>query len=49
MISGHGNNETAVSTIKRGAYDFIDKPFKADRLMLAVERALENSRLKHAG
>lgn len=49
MISGHGNNETAVSTIKRGAYDFIEKPFKADRLILAAERALENSRLKHAG
>ena len=45
MISGHGNNETAVSTIKRGAYDFIEKPFKADRLLLVAERALENSRL----
>jgi two-component system, NtrC family, nitrogen regulation response regulator NtrX len=43
MISGHANNETAVSTIKRGAYDFIEKPFKADRLMLVAERALENS------
>ena len=32
MISGHGNIETAVSAIKRGAYDFIEKPFKADRL-----------------
>src|SRR5437763_9248625 len=31
MISGHGNIETAVSAIKRGAYDFIEKPFKADR------------------
>jgi two-component system, NtrC family, nitrogen regulation response regulator NtrX len=46
MISGHGNIETAVSAIKRGAYDFIEKPFKADRLVLVAERALENSRLK---
>lgn len=46
MISGHGNIETAVSAIKRGAYDFIEKPFKADRLMLVAERALENSRLR---
>ena len=49
MITGHGNNETAVSAIKRGAHDLIEKPFKADRLILAAERALENSRLKHAG
>src|SRR5690348_11756467 len=40
MISGHGNIETAVSAIKRGAYDFIEKPFKADRLLLVAERAL---------
>jgi two-component system nitrogen regulation response regulator NtrX len=46
MISGHGNIETAVSAIKRGAYDFIEKPFKADRLLLVADRALENSRLK---
>jgi two-component system nitrogen regulation response regulator NtrX len=46
MISGHGNIETAVSAIKRGAYDFIEKPFKADRLVLIADRALENSRLK---
>ncbi len=46
MISGHGNIETAVSAIKRGAYDFIEKPFKADRLVLVAERALETSRLK---
>ncbi|AJY46924.1 sigma-54-dependent transcriptional regulator [Martelella endophytica] len=46
MISGHGNIETAVSSIKRGAFDFIEKPFKADRLVLIAERALENSRLK---
>jgi two-component system nitrogen regulation response regulator NtrX len=46
MISGHGNIETAVSAIRRGAYDFIEKPFKADRLILIAERALENSQLK---
>lgn len=46
MISGHGNIETAVSAIKRGAYDFIEKPFKADRLVLVTNRALEASRLK---
>lgn len=46
MISGHGNIETAVSAIKRGAYDFIEKPFKAERLILIAERALETSRLK---
>jgi two-component system, NtrC family, nitrogen regulation response regulator NtrX len=46
MISGHGNIETAVSAIKLGAYDFIEKPFKADRLVLVADRALENFRLK---
>jgi len=46
MISGHGNIETAVSAIKRGAYDFIEKPFKVDRLILVAERALETSKLK---
>ncbi len=46
MISGHGNIETAVSAIKRGAYDFIEKPFKADRLLLIAERALEASKLR---
>ncbi|MGO4668742.1 sigma-54-dependent transcriptional regulator [Bosea sp. 2YAB26] len=46
MISGHGNIETAVSAIKSGAYDFIEKPFKADRLILVAERALEASRLR---
>ena len=46
MISGHGNIETAVSAIKHGAYDFIEKPFKADRLVLVAERALEASRLR---
>ncbi len=46
IISGHGNIETAVSAIKRGAYDYIEKPFKADRLVLAAERALEASKLR---
>ena len=42
MISGHGNIETAVSAIKRGADDFIEKPFKADRLTLAADRAVKS-------
>lgn len=46
MISGHGNIETAVSATKRGAYDFIEKPFKVDRLIHVAERALETQRLK---
>jgi two-component system nitrogen regulation response regulator NtrX len=46
MISGHGNIETAVSAIKRGAYDFLEKPFKSDRLILVVERALESANLR---
>jgi two-component system nitrogen regulation response regulator NtrX len=46
MISGHGTIETAVSSIKKGAYDFIEKPFKADRLIHVVQRALEASRLR---
>lgn len=46
IISGHGNIETAVSAIKRGAYDYIEKPFKSDRLLLLVDRALEQARLK---
>jgi len=46
IISGHGNIETAVSAIKLGAYDYIEKPFKADRLVLVVTRALETSRLR---
>jgi two-component system nitrogen regulation response regulator NtrX len=46
MISGHGNIETAVTAIKNGAYDFIEKPFKADRLLLTIERALEAARLR---
>ena len=46
IISGHGNIETAVAAIKRGAYDYIEKPFKADRLVLIVARALEASKLR---
>ena len=46
MISGHGNIETAVSAIRRGAYDYIEKPFKADRLVVIAERALEASQLR---
>lgn len=46
MISGHGTIETAVTAIRQGAYDFIEKPFKADRLVLVAERALETSRLR---
>jgi len=46
MMSGHGTIETAVSALKIGAYDFIEKPFKTDRLILIIERAVESSRLK---
>jgi two-component system nitrogen regulation response regulator NtrX len=46
IISGHGNIETAVAAIKRGAYEYIEKPFKADRLVLVTTRALEASKLK---
>jgi two-component system nitrogen regulation response regulator NtrX len=46
MISGHGNIETAVNAIQIGAYDFIEKPFKSDRLLVLARRALEASRLK---
>jgi two-component system nitrogen regulation response regulator NtrX len=46
MISGHGTIETAVGAIKVGAYDFIEKPFKTDRLLLVIERALEAARLR---
>jgi len=45
MISGHGNIETAVQAIKFGAYDYIEKPFKTDRLLLVVQRAIEAARL----
>jgi two-component system nitrogen regulation response regulator NtrX len=46
IISGHGNIETAVAAIQRGAYDYIEKPFKVDRLVLITTRALEASRLR---
>ena len=46
MISGHGTIETAVEAIKIGAYDFIEKPFKTDRLLIIVERAIEAAKLR---
>lgn len=46
IISGHGSVETAVAAIRKGAYDFIEKPFKADRLILTANRGLENAKLK---
>jgi two-component system nitrogen regulation response regulator NtrX len=45
MISGHGTIETAVQAIQQGAYDFIEKPFQSDRLLLVVRRALEAAQL----
>jgi len=47
MISGHGNVETAVSAIRRGAYDYIEKPFKIDRLLHITQRAMEATRLRN--
>ena len=46
MMSGHGNIETAMKAAKSGAYDFIEKPFKSERLILLIEKALEERRLK---
>ena len=46
VISGHGNIETAVAAIKRGAHDFIEKPFQTDALLLTIRRATENERLR---
>ncbi|MGB1068828.1 MAG: sigma-54-dependent transcriptional regulator, partial [Henriciella sp.] len=46
VISGHGNIETAVAAIRRGAYDFIEKPFEASRLIHLIERAIESAKLK---
>ncbi|WP_262695150.1 nitrogen assimilation response regulator NtrX [Kordiimonas aquimaris] len=46
VISGHGNIETAVAAIKKGAYDFIEKPFESDQLLLTVQRATEAERLR---
>ena len=47
IISGHGNVEIAVAAIKQGAYDFIEKPFNIDQLMVVIRRAMETSRLRH--
>jgi len=46
IISGHGNIEIAVAAIKQGAYDFIEKPFNIDQLMVVIARAMETSRLR---
>lgn len=46
IISGHGNIEIAVAAIKQGAYDFIEKPFIIDQLMVVIRRAMETSRLR---
>jgi two-component system nitrogen regulation response regulator NtrX len=46
VISGHGNLDTAVAAIKRGAYDYIEKPFQAEQLLLVVRRATETERLR---
>ncbi|MFN7268073.1 MAG: sigma-54-dependent transcriptional regulator [Cereibacter sp.] len=46
IISGHGNIEIAVAAIRQGAYDFIEKPFNIDQLMVVVSRAMETSRLR---
>ncbi|KAA9009164.1 nitrogen assimilation response regulator NtrX [Histidinibacterium aquaticum] len=46
IISGHGNIETAVAAIKLGAYDFIEKPFNIDQLLVVIRRAMETSRLR---
>ncbi|MEM9796636.1 MAG: sigma-54 dependent transcriptional regulator [Pseudomonadota bacterium] len=46
IISGHGNIEIAVAAIKQGAYDYIEKPFNIDQLMVVVGRAMETSRLR---
>lgn len=46
MISGHGTIETAVAAIKKGAYDFIEKPFEAERLILVIDRTIEAARLR---
>jgi two-component system nitrogen regulation response regulator NtrX len=46
IISGHGNVEIAVAAIKQGAYDFIEKPFNIDQLMVVIRRGMETSRLR---
>ena len=47
MISGHGNIETAINSIKNGAFDFIEKPFDSELLLFKVKKALENQTLKN--
>jgi two-component system nitrogen regulation response regulator NtrX len=47
IISGHGNIEIAVAAIKQGAYDFIEKPFNIDQLLVVIRRAMETSKLRH--
>ena len=47
MISGHGNIETAINSIRLGAYDYIEKPFKEDRILRLVKRSVETAKLKH--
>ena len=47
IISGHGNVEIAVAAIKQGAYDFIEKPFNIDQLLVVIRRAMETSKLRH--
>src|SRR5690242_2311793 len=46
VISGHGTVETAVEAIRRGAYDYLEKPFKAEKLIVTIQRAMENEQLK---
>jgi len=46
IISGHGNIEIAVAAIKQGAYDFIEKPFNIDQLLVVIRRAMETARLR---
>ena len=48
IISGHGNIEIAVAAVKQGAYDFLEKPFNTDQLIVVIKRALEASRLAKA-
>ena len=46
MMSGHGNINTAMTAAKNGAFDFVEKPFKSDRLLLLIEKALIERNLK---
>ena len=46
MMSGHGNIETAMTAAKTGAFDFIEKPFKSERLLMLVEKALNDRNFK---